>query len=142
MNNVNLIGRITRDPEVRYGQQSGMAIARFSIAIDRGKDKDGKERGADFPNILCFGKAAENCEKYCYKGQLVGIIGRLQTGSYEKDGHKVYTTEVLADRIEYLEWGEKEDVDRMRPADALNTRPSADDVPSGFSRLDDDIPFD
>lgn len=140
MNSVNLIGRMTKDPEVRYGQQSQTAVARFSIAIDRGK-KDGKDLGADFPSILCFGKTAENCEKYCYKGQLIAVQGRLQTGSYEKDGRKVYTTEVLADRIEYLEWGEKEDVDRARPADALYSKPSASDIPAGFSRLEDDIPF-
>ena len=107
MNSVSLIGRLTRDPEVRYGAASQTAVARFSIAIDRGRDRDGNDRGADYPNIVCFGKTAELVEKYLGKGRLVGITGRIQTGSYEKDGKKVYTTEVLADRVEFLDRGDR-----------------------------------
>lgn len=104
MNSVNLIGRLTRDPECRYAQ-SGTAIARFAIAIDR-RDKEG---GADFPNIVCFGKTAENVEKYIGKGRLVGVTGRLQTGSYDKkDGTRVYTTDVIADRVEFLDRGDQQ----------------------------------
>lgn len=100
MNNVSLIGRLTRDPEVRYtGEQ--MAVAKFSIAIDRTAKG---EKKTDFPNIVVFGKQAENCEKYLSKGRLVGIQGRLKTGSYEKDGRKVYTTDVVANHVEFLEW--------------------------------------
>lgn len=121
---------MTREPEVRYGQD-GMAVARFSVALDRGKDKQGNDRGADFPNVVCFGKTAELVEKYCKKGMLVGVSGRLQTGSYEKDGHKVYTTDVLAGRVEFL----------SRPA-AENTEGVQATIPEGFSQLiDDDIPF-
>lgn len=127
MNCVNLIGRITRDPDVRYGQQSNKAIARFSIAIDRGKDKDGKDRGADFPNIICFDKVAELAEKYLKKGLLVGVNGHIQTGSYDRDGQKVYTTDVVADRLDFIEW---RDQNAVEP-----------DIPTGFSRLEDDIPF-
>lgn len=105
MNSVALIGRLTRDPEVRWTQDQ-MAIANFSIAIDRGKDKNGNDRGTDFPRITVFGRQAENCEKYLKKGLLVGIAGRIQTGSYEKDGQKIYTTDVVADRVEFLEWGD------------------------------------
>ncbi len=107
MNNVTLIGRLTRNPEVRY-TDSQLAVARFSIAIDRGKNQNGESRGADFPNITVFGKQAENCERFLEKGRLVGIQGRIQTGSYvNKDGAKVYTTDVVAERVEFLEWGDK-----------------------------------
>ncbi len=84
MNQVGLIGRITKDPDVRYGAESNLAVARFSIAINRGKGKNGEDKGADFPNIVCFGKTAELVEKYVGKGRLVGISGRLTTGHYEK----------------------------------------------------------
>ena len=104
MNSVSLIGRLTRDPEVRYGQASQTAVARFSIAIDRGRDRDGNDRGADFPNIVCFGKTAELVEKYLGKGRLVGITGRIQTGSYtNKEGRKVYTTEVVVEEQDFCE---------------------------------------
>ena len=129
MNTFIFIGRIARDPEVRYSQ-SGTAFARFSIALDRGKDKDGKDKGADFPSVVCFGKTAELVEKYCYKGMLVGASGRVMTGSYEKDGSKVYTTDFAADRVEFL--SKREDAKAAEPA-----------IPEGFSQLtDDDIPFE
>lgn len=109
MNSVNLVGNLTRDPEVRY-TGSGMAVARFSIAINRGKDRDGNDRGADFPSIIVFGKQAENCEKFLAKGLKVAIQGKVQTGSYEKDGKKVYTTDIVANRVEFIEFkGDKED---------------------------------
>lgn len=105
MNHVVLIGRLTRDPEVRYSGE--MAIARFSLAIDRPPKRDGTKE-TDFPNIVVFGKQAENCEKYISKGRLVAVEGRIQTGSYtNKDGNKVYTTEVIANRVEFLDWGDK-----------------------------------
>lgn len=112
MNSVALIGRLTRDPEVRWTQDQ-MAIASFSIAIDRPPRKDGT-KDTDFPRITVFGRAAENCEKYLKKGRLVGITGRIQTGSYEKDGVKVYTTDVVADRVEFLEWGENSQQTRSK----------------------------
>ena len=91
MNSVILIGRLTRDPEIRYTAGSQMAIAKFSIAVDR-PVRAGKEREADFPRITVFGKQAENCERFLAKGRLVGIQGRLQTGSYQdRDGKTVYT---------------------------------------------------
>jgi len=135
MNQVSLIGRLTRDPEVRYGAANQTAVARFSIAIDRGKDKDGNDRGTDFPNIVCFGKTAELVEKYLGKGRLVGITGRITTGSYEKDGRKVYTTEVTADRVEFLDRGDRNEGSGSRA-------PESNSIPDGFSSLtDDDIPF-
>lgn len=111
-----------------------MAIVTFTLAIDRGKDKNGESKGADFPRVMVFGKSAENCEKFLAKGRLVGIQGRIRTGSYENDyGNKVYTTDVIADRVEFLEWGDKpqESSQRIRIGDA----------PSGFSELNEDIPF-
>ncbi len=134
MNNVVLIGRLTRDPDVRY-TNSQLAIARFSVAINRVPGRDGQDRGADFPNVVVFGKQAENCERYLTKGKLVAIQGRIQTGSYEKDGRKVYTTEVVADRVEFLEWG-----DRQQGAPVTST--SQEGIPEGFQAIEDeDIPF-
>lgn len=139
MNSVSLIGRLTKDPEVRYGAESQTAVARFSIAIDRGKDKSGESRGTDFPNIVCFGKTAELVERFVSKGRLVGIQGRIQTGKYEKDGRTVYTTDVLADRVEFLDWGDKNE---GGGGQAPTAKKPASDVPEGFGTLtDDDIPF-
>lgn len=107
MNNVVLIGRLTKDPEIRYTSGSQMAVATFSIAIDR-QVRQGEEKKTDYPRIIVFGKQAENCERFLAKGRLVGVQGRLQTGSYtNKDGVIVYTTDVVADRVEFLEWGDK-----------------------------------
>lgn len=135
MNSVAMIGRIARDPEVRYSAGSQTAVARFSIAINRGKDNKGNDLGADYPSIVCFGKTAELVEKYLGKGRLVGITGRIQTGSYEKDGVKHYTTDVVAERVEFLDKA-KEQSESQGKIDDSN-------IPEGFSMLtDDDIPFD
>lgn len=125
MNSVHIIGRLTKDPQISYISDTQTAVARFSVAISRGKDKDGNNKGADFPNVVVFGKQAENCERYLSKGKMVGIEGRLQTGSYEKDGRKVYTTDVIANRVEFLEWDNKE----------------KSEIPSGFRAVEDDAPF-
>ena len=136
MNSVTLIGRLTKDPEVRYGAESQNAYCRFTIAIDRGKDRNGEDMGADFPGIVCFGKTAENCERFLKKGRLVGIQGRIRTGKYEKNGQTVYTTDIYADRVEFLEWG-----DRSESTSTGSSKPAAS-APTGFSQLtDDDIPF-
>ena len=107
MNSVVLIGRLTRDPEVRYISESQMAIATFTVAIDR-PTRSGQEKKTDFPRVTVFGRQAENCEKFLTKGRLVGVQGRIQTGSYtNRDGATVYTTDVVADRVEFLEWGDR-----------------------------------
>lgn len=140
MNSVSLIGRLTKDPDIRYGAGSQMAVARFTIAIDRGKDKNGEDRGADFPSIVCFGKTAELVEKYITKGRLVGIQGRVQTGKYEKDGRTVYTTDILADRVEFLDRGDRAESGEDRPSSPQPK--SGNQIPEGFGSLtDDDIPF-
>lgn len=126
MNSVVLVGRLTADPEVKY-LTNQTAVSTFSIAIDR-PSKKGEEKKTDFPRIKVFGVQAENCATYLKKGRLVGIQGTLQTGSFvNKDGIKVYTVEVKADRVEFLEWGEK-------------TEPVRESVP-GFAAIEEDIPF-
>lgn len=131
MNSVVLIGRLTRDPEVRYTSGTQMAVCTFTVAIDR-PVKAGGEKQADFPRVICFGKQAENCERFLAKGRLVGIQGRLQTGSYtNKDGATVYTTDVVADRVEFLEWGDRQ-----------GARQEYDDpIPEGFAAVTEEVPF-
>lgn len=136
LDNVNLIGRLTRDPEVRYGASTQMAVARFTIAINRGKDRNGKDAGSDFPNIVCFGNTAELVEKYIFKGRLVAIQGKIQTGSYEKDGRKVYTTEVVADKVEFLDKAPG----NCSGGNENENKSGRFDIPEGFENLDD-IPF-
>ena len=97
MNTVNLIGRLTKNIELRY-TNTQVAVARFSLAVDRGKDKDGKDKGADFPSIIAFGKTAEFLEKWTEKGSRLSVVGHIQTGSYEKDGMKFFTTDIIADK--------------------------------------------
>ncbi len=141
MNSVILVGRLTKDPEVRYGAASQSANARFTLAIDRGRDRNGEDRGADFIPIVCFGKQAELVEKYLTKGRQVAVQGRIQTGSYEKDGRKVYTTDVIADRVEFL--GSAQDgQSRGFGGSAPQSRPEEDEIPGGLNKTDDDdIPF-
>ena len=134
MNNVNLIGRLTRDPELKYIPNSGTPVATFTIAADKGLSKDKKQEmesknqpTADFIRIVVWGKQAENCANFLVKGRLVGINGRIQTGSYDdKDGKKIFTTDVVANNVEFLEWGDKKeqggemsdyDMDGFHPTD-------------------------
>ena len=105
MNKVILMGRLTRDPEVRYSQgENSMAIARFSLAVDRRRQQNQEGQTADFIGCVAFGKLGEFAEKYLHKGTKVLLTGRIQTGSYDnKDGVKVYTTDVVAEEIEFAE---------------------------------------
>ena len=128
MNNCSLIGRLVREPDVRT-TQSGTTVARFSIAIDSGF---GDNKRTDFPSIVCFGKTAEICDKYLSKGSQVGVTGRLQTGSYEKDGTKFYTTDVIAERVEFLQ---------RAKAQEDNQQSNKQSEYDGFMRVDEDIPF-
>ena len=122
MNNVSLVGRLTRDPEIKT-TNSGSTYARFSIAVDR----RGKDAGTDFINIVAFGKTSEFIERYFRKGQRIGINGRIQTGSYEgKDGKKVYTFDVIAENVEFVE---------SKSASASATPANAD----GFVNVPDDV---
>lgn len=102
MNKVILMGRLTRNPDVRQGNNS--TVARFSIAVDRRFKRDGDEQTADFINCVAFGKTAEFIEKYAQKGTKFVVEGRIQTGSYtNKDGQKVYTTDVVVESVEFAE---------------------------------------
>ena len=105
MNKVILMGRLTRDPEVRYSQgDNAMAIARYTIAVDRRFNRNSDEATADFIGCVAFGKAGEFAEKYFRKGTKVAISGRIQTGSYtNKEGVKVYTTDVVVEDQEFAE---------------------------------------
>ena len=105
MNKVILMGRLTRDPEVRYSQgERSMAIARYTLAVDRRGSKDGSGQTADFIPCIAFDRAGELAEKYFYKGIKLVVTGRIQTGSYtNRDGQKVYTTEVVVEEQEFAE---------------------------------------
>lgn len=105
MNKVILMGRLTRDPEVRYTQgENPLAIARFTLAVDRRRQQNADGQTADFIGIVAFGRTGEFVEKYLHKGTKVTLSGRIQTGSYtNKEGNKVYTTDVVADEIEFAE---------------------------------------
>ena len=102
MNRVELIGRITRDPELRY-TSSNIATTRFTLAVNRPFQSQNGEQGTDFINVVVWRKQAENVKKYVSKGSLVAVEGRIQTGSYERDGQRVYTTDVVADSVQFLE---------------------------------------
>jgi len=137
MNVVTLIGRLTKDVELKYIPSSEMAVATFTLAIDRPVGQ-GKEKQTDFPRITVFGKQAENCEKFISKGKMVGVSGRLQTGSYkDKDGKTVYTTDVVADRVEFLSPKNEDD----RPSEPPKPVQAPDNIsPNGFQMLEDDDP--
>ena len=103
MNKVILIGRLVREPEIRYGQGNDSKIARYTLAVDRKFKREG-EVTADFIPCITFGKAADFAEKYLKKGTKIAIVGRIQTGSYvNKDGQKVYTTDVIVEEQEFAE---------------------------------------
>ena len=105
MNKVILMGRLTRDPDVRYSQgDNPMAIARYTLAVDRRFKRDGDQQTADFISCVAFGKNGEFAEKYLHQGTKIAAEGRIQTGSYtNKDGNKVYTTEVVVENQEFAE---------------------------------------
>ena len=150
MNKVILMGRLTRDAEIRYSQgESSTAIARFSLAVDRRFRKEGDEQTADFINCVAFGRTAEFMERFGRKGTKFVAEGRIQTGSYtNKDGATVYTTDVVADRVEFLEWGDRPQGGQSQSysrsqAEGQATSQSSDfdEAPAGFSAIDEDIPF-
>ncbi len=138
MNKCFLTGRLTRDPEVRYSSgNTQTAIARYSLAVDRRFKRDGDEQTADFINCVVFGRGAEFTEKYLRKGTKIAIVGRIQTGSYNnKDGAKVYTTEIVVDEQEFAESKTSGDNDRTVPEQS--TGDGFINVPEG---IDEELPF-
>ena len=133
MNEVILLGRLTKDPEIRYtaGAES-KAVAKFTLAVDRQRKKEG-EQSADFIPCTCFGKTAELVEKYVRKGQQIITEGRWQTGSYEKDGHKVYTNDCIVDHINFC--GSK------ATGTAPEPQPDADGFMNIADGVDEELPF-
>lgn len=128
------IGRLTKNSETKYSQgEKPMAITRYTLAVDRKFKRDG-EPSADFINCIAFGKAGEFAEKYFRKGMKVAIVGRIQTGSYEKDGHKVYTTDIIVEEQEFAESKAANNDEKPSPVgDGFVT------IPEGID--DDELPF-
>ena len=125
MNKVIIMGRVAREIKLTY-TASQIAVAAFPVAVDR-ITKAGEEKKADFPQVKVFGKQAENCEKFSGKGCRIAIEGRIQTGSYtNKDGATVYTTEVIAERVQFIDF-----------ASSRKDEP----VQEGFAAIDEEIPF-
>ena len=165
MNSVILIGRLARDPELSYTANTQTAMCRFTIAVDRPR-RQGEEQGADFIRITVWGRQAETCDRYLSKGRQVAVMGRIQTGSYKnREGVTVYTTDVVADRVEFLGSGNGEgrqsgsyqgggrdtfagrepsyggmtqDTGFSAPQDTFT---GFDDMPDTFQAAEDDIPF-
>ena len=135
MNKVILLGRLTRDPDVRYSQgNEPMCIARYTLAVDRRFKKDGDQAG-DFISCIAFGKSGEFAEKYYKKGTKIAIVGRIQTGSYtNKDGQKVYTTDVVVEEQEFAE-SKSNSEPKPAPADSDGFMK----IPDG---VEDELPFE
>ena len=130
LNKVVLIGRLTKEPDLRY-TTSGVPVTRFTLAVNRNYTNQQGEREADFIPIQVWRKQAENCAKYLSKGRLVAVAGRIQTRSYDgPDGQRRYTWEVVADEVQFLEWGNKEG----QQTDV----PGFEDVPPEY---DEPLPF-
>ena len=117
MNSVVLIGRLTRDPELKYLANTGTPVTTFNLAVDKQLSKEKRqelaEKGeptADFINIVVWGKQAENCANYLAKGRLVAIQGRIQSRSWETENGRRYATEVVANQVQFLEWGKDNDI--------------------------------
>ncbi len=154
MNNVVLIGRLVRDPELKFIPSNGRAVANFTLAVDKELPKDVKadyeSKGkptADFIRITVFGKQAENCANYLQKGIMTSVIGRISTGSYTtQSGEKRYTTEVIANKVEFIEWGKGSS--GSSSSSGSTSQNNSDDDFANFEEDDifeptddDDIPF-
>ena len=141
MNKVILMGHLTRDPEVKYTQgENTMAIARYTLAVDRRFKRDG-EAAADFISCVAFGRQAEFAEKYFRQGIRIVVTGRIQTGSYtNRDGNKVYTTDVV---VEEQEFAESKNAQNHAAGQAAAGKPQVD--PDGFMNIpdgiDEELPF-
>ena len=147
MNKVILMGRLTRDPEVRYSQgEQATAIARYTVAVDRRFRRDGDSQSADFIGCVAFGRQAEFAEKYLRKGIKIALTGRIQTGSYtNRDGQKVYTTDVVVEEQEFAESKNSSgggDNSGFTPSDRPSPSSAAGDgfmnIPDG---IDEELPF-
>lgn len=135
MNSVNLIGRLTKEPELRFGSGSGTALCRFTLAVNRTFKKD----EADFINCIAFGKTAETISQYVTKGRQIGVTGEIRTGSYEaQDGTKRYTTDVVVNNFTFV--GSNTDGGNSNNSGYENS--SGYDGKTGSGNYDDITPFD
>lgn len=144
MNNVSLVGRLVRDPEVRYGQNESVSVAKFSLAVERKWKRDG-EPTVDFINCTVFGKSAEFTEKYFRKGMRVAITGRIQTGSYKnKDGQTIFTTEIIVESQEIAQSKSESNESSTSSNAEAGKSPygsSGDDFMSIPEGAEDELPF-
>lgn len=147
MNRVVLMGRLTRDPDVRYTQgQNSMAIARYTLAVDRRRGRDNQQgQQADFISCVAFGKSGEFAEMWLHKGTKIAVSGRIQTGSYQnKDGQKVYTTDVVVEDQEFAE-SKKDNTGRDAMDDQYAAQYGSSAAGDGFMNIpdgiDEELPF-
>ena len=144
MNTVNLMGRLTKDPELKY-TGSGIAVCKFTVAVNRDFTNQSGEREADFINCTAFKKTAENLSNYQTKGSQIGVVGRIQTGSFEgQDGKRVFTTDVIVDRIEFLGSKQGEGQSSNRSTQQNHTRVDEDPFANTKGPIEvseDDLPF-
>ncbi len=143
MNRVVLMGRLTRDPNITYAQKDNSAVGRFTLAVDRrvARNNDANQQTADFISCVTFGKQAEFVEKYLRQGTKVALEGRIQTGSYtNKEGAKVYTTDVIVDNIEFAE-----SKNAQGGGNGSSDKPEPSGTDSGFMNIpdgiDEELPF-
>ncbi|MDO5021673.1 MAG: single-stranded DNA-binding protein [Lachnospiraceae bacterium] len=147
MNKVILMGRLTRDPEVRYSQgENATAIARYTLAVDRRFNRNNDEQSADFINCVAFGRNGEFAEKYLRKGTKIAATGRIQTGSYtNKDGVRVYTTDVVIEEQEFAESKNNSSAGNGGFTGGNNNAPAMQDAGDGFMNIpdgiDEELPF-
>lgn len=139
MNKVVLIGRLTKDPELKFAQGSGKAVTKFTLAVDRNYKKEGQPE-ADFINCIAFEKRAETIKNYVFKGHKLGVTGNIQTGKYtNKEGQTVFTTEVVVDEFEFLQPKQA----GVSNGQNSNNGQASNANESGFTQVeeDEDIPF-
>ena len=143
MNKVQLVGRLTRDPEIRYSQgENATATARFSVAVNRRFKNAEGNYDADFINCVAFGKSAEFVEKYFKKGMAIGLTGRIQTGNYtNKDGQKVYTTDVVVEETEFVESKGASSADNSNNSRTAPSATNNNDFMSIPDGVDEELPF-
>lgn len=135
MNKVELLGRLTRDPDIRYSNsEESIAVARFNLAVERRHRKDGQTE-SDFISCVAFGRSAEFAEKYLHKGTKIVLVGRIQTGNYtNQDGQKIYTTDVVAEEMYFAESKKEGSDGRSKPTDENGFM----NIPEG---IDEELPF-
>ena len=143
MNSVSLMGRLTRDPELKYTANTQMANARFVVAVNRKLSKEKRQEAenngyptADFISCVAWGKTAENIGNYFHKGNRIAITGHIQTGSYEKDGQRIYTTDVVIDSFDFVESNSSSSIDTNQ-----GYSNPADLGMSGQESFDSNLPF-